>query len=138
MDSFFMIGYRFKQDMILNGKNPMSSSVEKTPIQVKNKANEMFEIMKNKMLEGLSDEDREAYARFGKKFHSSFDVDTGTVKDLSTISMEESLAYVSESLKSGLHPSYLTEDEIAILRAGYGDEWYKRWSYTQKDLEKKK
>jgi len=114
------------------------SSVDKTPLEVRNKANEMFDIMRKKMLEGLSEEDRERYARFGEKFYSSFDVETGTAKDLSTISMEESLAYVTESLKSGLHPSYLTEDEIMILRAGYGDEWYKKWSYTREDVEKKK
>jgi hypothetical protein len=49
--------------------------------------------------------------------------------------MEESLAYVVESLKSGLHPKYLTEDEIMLLRAGYGDEWYQKWGYKKEDLE---
>jgi hypothetical protein len=48
--------------------------------------------------------------------------------------MEESLAYVVESLKSGLHPKYLTEDERTLVRAGYGDQWYEKWGYTSKDL----
>ena len=43
--------------------------------------------------------------------------------------MEEAVSYVVESLKSGLHPKYLTEDEQVLLQAAYGDEWYKEWGY---------
>ena len=99
------------------------------------KATEIFDHLKAKFMEQMPEEDKAAYQRFGEKFHSSFNVDTGAPVDLSTINMEESLAYVVESLKSGLHPKYLTEDEVMMLRAGYGDEWYKNWGYGPHDLQ---
>lgn len=99
-------------------------------------AKEMFDKLRTKFLEQLPDDDKKAYQKFGEKFHSSFNVDTGSPIDLSTINMEESLAYIVESLKSGLHPKYLTEDEIMLMRAGYGDEWYTLWDYKETDLKK--
>ena len=99
---------------------------------------EMWKKMQKQMLDSIPDHERENFKKLGEKFHSSFDVTSGTVRDLSTINLEESLAYVVESLKSGLHPSYLTEDEVAMVRAGYGDEWYKNWGYSEADLKKTK
>lgn len=96
-------------------------------------ANKFFDRMKKTFLDSASEEDKEKYQKFGEKFYNSFDVNTGNPND-NTIFMEESLAYVVESLKSGLHPKYLTEDEIVLLQAGYGDEWYKKWGYKRDDV----
>ena len=93
---------------------------------VKNSAEEIFERMRKKLGENLSDEDKEKYLKFGEKFHSLFNAMTTSS---SSNDMEESLSYVVESLKSGLHPKHLTEDEVAIVKAAYGDEWYKKWGY---------
>jgi hypothetical protein len=97
----------------------------------------IFENMKKSFLENAKEEDIQKYQKFGEQFYNSFDVNTGAPVS-NCIDMEESLAYVVESLKSGLHPSYLTEDEILLLRAGYGDEWYKKWGYSASDLKIKK
>ena len=92
-------------------------------------SNEIFNSMRKKFIESIPEEDRQAYQKFGEKFHSSFNVDAGTSVDLSNICMEEAVSYVVESLKSGLHPKYLTEDEQVLLQAAYGDEWYTKWGY---------
>ena len=87
----------------------------------------------------LPAEEREKFQKIGERLYSSFDAQKGTLlpgQDVESIRLEESLAYVVESLKSGLHPKYLTYDEIHLLRAGYGDEWYKKWNYTEEDLPK--
>lgn len=97
---------------------------------------DLFEGIKKNMGKGMTEEQISDLKKLGEKFHESFDVSAGTVTDLNEISMEESLAYVAESLKSGIHPSYLDENEIAIMTAGYGEEWYKKWGYTKEDLEK--
>lgn len=115
-------------------KSTLPPVVPGQTLQTGKTAAEIFHSLRSKFLEQLPDEDKEAYKRFGEKFHSSFDIEKGEPVDLSTINMEESLAYIVESLKSGLHPSYLTEDEIHMLRSGYGDEWFKNWGYTQADL----
>jgi len=96
-------------------------------------ANKFFEKMKKSFLDGATEEDKEKYQKFGEKFYNSFDVHTGNPSD-NTIFMEESLAYVVESLKSGLHPKYLTEDEIVLLQAGYGEDWYKKWGYKKNEI----
>jgi hypothetical protein len=108
----------------------------KVEAELKTKAAEMFEKMQQTLMKSIPDEDRENFKKLGEKFHSSFDVFKGGAADLSTISMEEALAYVVESLKSGLHPSFLTEDEKALVMAGYGEEWYKEWGYKKEDIEK--
>lgn len=86
----------------------------------------------------LPEEEREKFQKIGERLYSSFDVHKGDVlpnQDSGSIKLEESLAYVVESLKSGLHPRYLTYDEIHLLRAGYGDEWYTQWGYTKDDVD---
>ena len=93
---------------------------------------EIFNNMRKKFLESLPDEEREAYQKFGEKFHNSFDVNNGTSVNLSEINMEEALAYVVQGLDSGLHPKFITEDEDALLQAAYGEEWYKKWNYQNK------
>jgi hypothetical protein len=105
--------------------NVEENSEEKKP----NVCLEMFENMQKHFLEKLPDEEKEAYKKFGEKFHKNFDIMQGKPIDLSQIDMEEALSYVVESLKSGLHPKYLDENERALIQAGYGDEWYKTWGY---------
>ncbi len=95
---------------------------------------EIFEKMQKSFMEKLPEEDREAYQKFGKKLYDNFDLDKGEAKDFSNICMEEALSYVVETLKSGLHPKYLDEDDRALLEAGYGPEWYESWGYTKQDL----
>lgn len=100
-------------------------------------ATDFFEKMKKSFLEKVSDEEKEKYQKFGENFYKSFNLDTGAPNyNDPTICMEEALAYVAESLKSGLHPKHLTFDEVTLLRAGYGDEWYKKWNYTLDDIPK--
>jgi len=43
--------------------------------------------------------------------------------------IREFAAYVVESLKSGMHPSFLTEEEQECMRIHYGNEWYKKFGY---------
>jgi lipoate-protein ligase A len=101
-------------------------------------ANDLFENMRKSLLKSIPESDRENYKKLGEKFHHSFNVMSGTTEDWSTISMEEALAYVVESLKSGLHPSFLTEDERAMLVAGYGEKWYENWGYKESECLPKK
>jgi len=112
---------------------------ELTPNAVADKAKEncklsmeIFQNMKKKFMESVPEEEQKAYAKFGEKFHESFDVNTGNPVDLSTINMEEALSYVVQGLNSGLHPRYIDEDESALLEAAYGETWWKKWGYESK------
>lgn len=123
---------RRENEESLNLQNTSTSSKE----EKKDLSLEIFEKMQKNFMEKLPDEEREAYQKFGEKFYSSFDASKGEAIDFSNICMEEALSYVVETLKSGLHPKYLDEDDKAILQAGYGEEWYENWGYSKEDMEK--
>ena len=93
----------------------------------------------NYMQSMLSEEQRKDFQRLGEKLYGSFDLNKGEIfkknEDDKVIKLEEALAYIIESLKSGLHPRYLNEDEIHLLKAAYGDEWYKLWNYTKEEIK---
>lgn len=95
----------------------------------------------NKYMQSLLPKDqKEQFLKLGEKFYNSFDVYKGELlqdsgSDDKTIHLEEALAYVVESMKSGLHPKYLTEDEVHLLKAGFGDRWYESWGYNENDLK---
>lgn len=99
------------------------------------RAKELFAAIRKNVEKGMSDEQIENLKILGEKFHESFDISQGTVTDLNQINMEEALAYVVESLKSGIHPSYLDENERAVLVAGFGEKWYENWGYREEDLK---
>lgn len=93
----------------------------------------LFESIRKNVEKGMSEEQVAHLKALGEKFHESFDISKGTVHDLNNIDMEEALAYVVESLKSGIHPSYLTEDEKTMMCAGYGEDWVKKFGYEDEE-----
>lgn len=90
---------------------------------------QLFEAIRKNVEKSLDQEQIDNLKTLGEKFHESFDVTKGTIHNLNDINMEEALAYVTESLKSGIHPSYLNEDEKSLLCAAYGESWFKNWGY---------
>jgi hypothetical protein len=89
----------------------------------------------NYMKSLLPPEEIEKYEKIGQRLYMNHDEAMGEFKTSSSaITLEESLAYVVEGLKSGLHPKFLSSDEIHLLRAGYGDEWFTQWGYTREDV----
>jgi hypothetical protein len=48
--------------------------------------------------------------------------------------MYEAGAYISEQLKSGLHPSMMEDDEKRLMEELFGKEWYTKWGYVEGDL----
>lgn len=109
---------------------------DKYPLQDKRTEEErqkqLFASIRKNVEKGMTEEQINNMKVLGEKFHESFNVSKG---DLHDIDMEEALAYVVESLKSGIHPAYLDEDEKAILAAGYGEKWYEKWGYASDKLE---
>lgn len=96
-------------------------------------ATEYFEQMKHSFLDKLSEEDKERYRKFGEEFYSSFDVETGQPYT-NAVDLEEALAYTVESLKAGLHPHYLSQEERTLVQACYGETWYQTFGYESLTL----
>lgn len=93
--------------------------------------------IRDSLWKNLSDEQKDQYERLGQKFHQSFNVDTQHTQphDIREIALEECLAYVVESLKSGLHPRFTTREERGLLVGTYGSQWYERFMYETSELK---
>lgn len=105
----------------------------KNKMQEKNNIkNDIFENLRKKYLENMSEEEKEAYKKFGEKFHSidftKQNIDPSKIE----INLEESLANIVRQLNSGLHPSYIDADEEHLLKSAYGEKWYEKWGYKSK------
>ena len=85
-------------------------------------------------MKSMSVEDVKRYKQFGKEMFSN-DFQKLDYPDSSDIpSTDEAVAYISESIKSGLHPSMLEQNEKELLNDSLGKEWYKKFGYVEGDL----
>lgn len=95
------------------------------------------DLFNNPMIENakkaLTKEDRDFYRDWGKAMFDGIDYETGVVNQMPAM-VADAMAYVENSLKSGQHPSTLTEDEKNMLTEIRGKEWYKDWGYVEEDL----
>ncbi len=79
---------------------------------------------------GMSDVDVQQYQNIGKEFYESFDFEKMKTLTPSQDADAESIAYITEAVKSGLHPDYLDENEVYIMEQHYGKDWRKRFAYA--------
>jgi hypothetical protein len=90
--------------------------------------------MVKKAMESMSPEQLEQYKMLGESMYGNIDFGNSKILNNPPVPVEEALAYVEESLKSGLHPSMLEEEEKIFLEDMYGNDWYKRFGYDRRDL----
>jgi len=130
-------------------RNPFKSKEEQPvdPEWEKHVQTSFFQQMRKKMESQVSPEHQEELRKEGEKYfekiHHLYEEsqvpmivdDKNTKKEKGpTIDLEESLAYLTENLKSGLHPQYLTEADVQLIVAGYGNEWYQTFGYEAQDI----
>lgn len=88
-------------------------------------------------INSLSDEDKERYKKIGESMFKDIDFDSSQVIDSNNNNppfLSDATAYILESIKSGLHPSMLAENEKIILNEVLGKDWYKKYGYVEEDL----
>jgi len=98
---------------------------------------EEYNIWNNPMVtsakKNLSASDLKRYEALGKSLYGKVNYKNGSVATDSPPEAE-ALLYVEESLKSGLHPSMLEDEEKALLEHTYGKKWMSKWGYVKEDL----
>ena len=83
--------------------------------------------MIKKAKESMTPEQLEEYKKKGEQFFADVNFED---KNGNTVPpVESACAYITEGLKSGMHPSYLDEDEKIVMEEIYGKEWYKKWGW---------
>ncbi len=75
----------------------------------------------------MTDDVKEEYKELSRHVGKAMDVIEGDP-------LEEPAAYIIEGLKSGLHPSFLEENEKQVMKTLFGDEWYKKWGWDTLEL----
>ena len=86
----------------------------------------------------MSTTDLNKYAKLGESFYKDIDYETSTVIDNNNIVppfMKNAVKYVEESLKSGLHPSMMTKEEVELMNSIRGAKWYENYGYVEGDLK---
>lgn len=89
----------------------------------------------------MTEEQIQDYAEKGKEMYEHVDfsaADLGIGGGGNDDTFAESIAYITEALKSGLHPTYLDENEVTVMKNEYGKDWYTRFGYNESDVIKKK
>ena len=88
----------------------------------------------NAAREKMPKEELDKYAEIGKSMYSIDFENIGNGNSDMPVFMQDAVLYVFETLKSGMHPSMLNEDERNIMKEAFGVEWYKIFKYINEDL----
>lgn len=91
--------------------------------------------MVNKARKTIPKEQQKNWEKIGEEIYNSVDfVDADGKTQTMPEGMMEGAAYVVDSITSGMHISYLEENEKELLKEVYGASWFKRFGYTEGDL----
>jgi len=59
----------------------------------------------------------------------------GTLDTAQTEQMHEAHANIVNQIRSGMHPSYLEEEEKEVMKRVYGKEWYAAFGFEEEDVD---
>ena len=114
----------------------MTKKKSNTTTERVSKGNTLYD---NPMVESarqnMTKEQLEAYKSYGESMYNSIDfVDSkGKSRNVPEEHLE-AVSYVINSINSGMHISYLEENERLLLEDVLGKEWYKNFGYIQDDI----
>ena len=90
--------------------------------------------MFQKMIENLSDEDREKYKRIGEYMYNSVDYEKNEILNKVKTPTEEILGYIELALQSGISIEDLEPEERQYMKDQFGNKWYEKYGFTLDDI----
>jgi hypothetical protein len=105
----------------------------------KSKSSENNSLYDNPMVESarqnMTKEQLDAYKSQGESMYNSIDfVDNNGKSRNAPEELLDAASYIINSINSGMHISYLEENEKFLLEDVLGKEWYTNFGYVQEDL----
>lgn len=82
----------------------------------------------------MTDEQKNHYKKLGEDMYNHVDFEKSEILSNNDNSLKESAKYIYLQIRSGLHPSYLEENEKDIMSDVYGKGWFRDFGYNDKDL----
>ena len=91
--------------------------------------------------DSMSEEDKKRYAKIGEEMYNSIsfeDINSqGTTASDNADAIElENIAQVKVMLQSGIHPSYLNNQEKDLMKKAYGEKWFETYGFLETDLNR--
>jgi hypothetical protein len=84
----------------------------------------------------LSPEDLKHYKEIGESMYKDVDFETSTINGEAVPPfISNSINYIINAIKSGLHISMLDKDEVNLLENIYGKQWYINFGFVKEDLD---
>ena len=97
--------------------------------------NDLFDNpMSRAALAALSDEDKQKYKEIGKELYGHINFENGQALNNMPPPMAEAVAYLETQINAGMHISVLEPHEKEIMNDAYGEDWFEKWGYVEKDL----
>ena len=81
----------------------------------------------------MSQDQLDKYKEIGEALYS-IDFENCTVDTDFDSLLTDAVQYIEMTLKSGLHPSMLSDDDKNVLKEVFGEKWYEKYGYVEKDL----
>ena len=78
----------------------------------------------------MSQEDQEKYKKIGEKMYGHLNFEDPRIKLNFDIRMKKATNYIESQLRSGLHPSELSNNEVKIMEDSYGKKWFTKWGFA--------
>lgn len=89
----------------------------------------------------LSEEDKKRYKSIGEEMYNSIKFEdinsqgSSAINDQDEIELEN-ISQLKLMLLSGLHPSYLNNQEKDMLKNSLGDKWFEKFGFLETDLNR--
>ena len=85
-------------------------------------------------MDAMPDSEKKRYKIIGEEMYDNINFEDSKILNNFPEPMQEYLVYITEQLKSGIHPSDLENNEKNFLKDTFGEKWYTRWGYVEDDL----
>lgn len=91
--------------------------------------------------DSLSDEDKKRYAKIGEEMYNTIkfeDINSqGTQATENADEIElENISQIKLMLNSGIHPSYLSNQEKDMMKNAFGEKWFESFGFLETDLNR--
>ncbi len=78
----------------------------------------------------MSPEQIKRYKDMGDEMYADVDFDSSNPHLPHNDNINECIAYIKEGLKSGLHPSSLSSEEISVMETYGGERWFEEFGFA--------
>lgn len=108
-------------------------------LQIKNADPLFSEKRLNEITSKLSEDDKKRYSKIGEEMYNTInfeDINSQGIVDNKDEIEIENVSQIKMMLLSGIHPSYLNNQEKDLMKNNLGEKWYESFGFLEVDLNR--